>query len=97
MDRLVALTACQLGSADSMSLKAMGMPAALEPGPLVTRCRSLTVAKIDSIGLVVRRCIQSSAGRRRTSAAHRGRRWSSRSPLATRAVEDKTRPVLILT
>jgi hypothetical protein len=30
--------------------------------PLVTRWRSLTVAKMDSIGLVVRRWIQCSAG-----------------------------------
>lgn len=29
---------------------------------LVTRCRSRTVAKVDSIGLVVRRWIQCSAG-----------------------------------
>src|SRR6266508_4023418 len=32
-----------------MSLNAIATPAALEPGPLVTRCRSLTVAKVDSI------------------------------------------------
>jgi len=37
-------------------------PAALEPGPLVTRVRSLTVANVDSIGFVVRRWIQCSAG-----------------------------------
>jgi len=41
--------------ADSMSLKAIATPAAREPGPLVTRCRNLTVAKVDSIGFVVRR------------------------------------------
>jgi hypothetical protein len=35
-----------------MSLNAMAMPAALEPGPLVTLVRSRTVAKVDSIGLV---------------------------------------------
>ena len=45
-------------TSDSMSLKAIATPAAVEPGPLVTRCRSLTVAKVDSIGLVVRRWIQ---------------------------------------
>lgn len=32
-----ALTARHLAWADSMSLKAIVMPAALEPGPLVTR------------------------------------------------------------
>ena len=41
-----------------MSLNAIATPAAREPGPLVTRCRSRTVAKVDSIGLVVRRCTQ---------------------------------------
>jgi hypothetical protein len=35
-----------------MRLKAIATPAAREPGPLVTRVRSLTVAKVDSIGLV---------------------------------------------
>ena len=42
-----ALTARQRCSADSMSLNAIAMPAAREPGPLVTRCRSRTVAKVD--------------------------------------------------
>ena len=32
-----------------MSLNAIATPAAREPGPLVTRCRSRTVAKVDSI------------------------------------------------
>ena len=32
-----------------MNLKAMATPAALEPGLLVTRYRSLTVANVDSI------------------------------------------------
>jgi len=31
-------------------LNAIATPAAREPGPLVTRCRSGTVAKVDSIG-----------------------------------------------
>ena len=44
--------------ADSMSLNAIATPAALEPGPLVTRCRSRTVANVDSIGFVVRKCTQ---------------------------------------
>jgi hypothetical protein len=46
-----------------MSLNAIAVPAAREPGPLVTRCRSRTVAKVDSIGLVVRRWIQCSPGK----------------------------------
>ena len=32
-----------------MSLNAIATPAAREPGPLVIRCRSLTVANVDSI------------------------------------------------
>jgi hypothetical protein len=44
-----ALTARQRAWADSMSLKAIATPAAREPGPLVTRWRSRTVAKVDSI------------------------------------------------
>jgi hypothetical protein len=46
--RCGALTARQRVWADSMSLNAFAIPAALEPGPLVTRCRSLTVANVDS-------------------------------------------------
>ena len=46
-----------------MSLNAMARPAALDPGPLVTFVRCRTVAKVDSIGLVVRKWIQCSAGR----------------------------------
>jgi hypothetical protein len=48
--------------ADSMSLNAIAMPAAREPGPLVTFVRCRTAAKADSIGLVVRRCTQCPAG-----------------------------------
>lgn len=33
-----------------ISLNAIATPPAREPGPLVTRCRSGTVAKVDSIG-----------------------------------------------
>ena len=40
----------------------MASPAAFEPGPFVTFVRCRTVAKVDSIGLVVRRCTQCSAG-----------------------------------
>ena len=56
------MTARQRRWADSKSLNAIAMLAAREPGPLVTRCRNRTVAKVDSIGLVVRRWIQCSAG-----------------------------------
>jgi len=56
------LTARQRCCADSMSLKAMASPAARDPGPLVTLVRCRTVAKVDSIGLVVRRCTQCSPG-----------------------------------
>src|SRR6478609_2476901 len=48
-----ALTARQRACADSMSLHACAIPAAREPGPLVTRCRSRTVAKVDSIAFRV--------------------------------------------
>ena len=48
--------------ADSISLNAIARAAAFDPWPLVTLVRSLTVAKVDSIGLVVRRCTQCSAG-----------------------------------
>ena len=33
------------------------------PQPFVRRCRKRTVAKVDSIGFVVRKCPQCSAGR----------------------------------
>ena len=45
-----------------MSLNAMASPAAREPAPLVTLVRCRTVAKVDSIGFVVRRWTQCSAG-----------------------------------
>jgi hypothetical protein len=48
--RCGAFTARQQARPDSTSLNAMEMPAARKLGPLVTRCRSLTVAKVDSIG-----------------------------------------------
>ncbi len=57
--------------------------AALEPGPLVARWRRRMVAKVDSIGLVVRRWIQCSAGSRRTPARRRGRRCPWRRPWST--------------
>jgi len=46
-----------------MSLKAIVMPAVREPAPFVVRVRAFTVAKVDSIGFVVRRCFQCSAGK----------------------------------
>ena len=45
-----------------MSLNAIASPAALDPGPLVTLVRCRTVANVDSIGFVVRRWTQCSAG-----------------------------------
>ena len=48
-----ALTARQRSWAASMSLNAMASPAARDPGPRVILVRCLTVAKVDSIGLVV--------------------------------------------
>jgi hypothetical protein len=50
-----------LGGLDQL-VKAIASAAALDPWPLVTFVRSLTVASVDSIGLVVRRCTQCSAG-----------------------------------
>ena len=61
--RWAELAARQRCCADSMSLKAIAIPAAREPGPLVTRYRSRTVAKVESIGLVVRKWIQCSLGK----------------------------------
>lgn len=40
----------------------MARPAARDPAPLVTLVRSLTVAKVGSMGFVVRKWIQCSAG-----------------------------------
>jgi hypothetical protein len=50
-----------VGSFDEC-LNAIAIPAAFDPGPFVISLRFLTVAKVDSIGLVVRRWIQCSAG-----------------------------------
>src|SRR3954447_20514920 len=47
-----AFTARQRAWAASISLNAMAMPAALDPGPLVTLVRCRTVANVDSIGFV---------------------------------------------
>jgi len=48
--------------ADSMSLNVIASAAVRDPAPRVTLVRSRTVANVDSIGLVVRRWIQCSAG-----------------------------------
>ena len=61
-DQVGALTARQRSWAASISLNAIASPAAREPGPRVTLVRCRTVAKVDSIGFVVRRWIQCSAG-----------------------------------
>jgi hypothetical protein len=47
----------------SSSLNAISNPLVLEPAPLVARSRKRTVAKGDSMTLVVRRCFQCSAGK----------------------------------
>ncbi len=60
--RCEASTIRQSRCADSISLNAIASPAAYDPWPLMTFVRSRTVAKADSIGLVVRRCTQCSAG-----------------------------------
>src|SRR5829696_894068 len=57
------LTARQRPWAASSSLNAIANPAALEPGPLVTRVLARTGAKVDSIGLLVFKCTQCSAGK----------------------------------
>src|SRR5512146_2652672 len=74
-----AFTARQRAWADSMSLNAIASPAAREPGPLVTLVtlvRWRTVAKVDSIGLVVRRWAQADRRWRRAKGSlprHAGR------------------------
>lgn len=56
-DQVGALTARQRAWAAWMSLNAMASPDARDPGPLVTLVRCLTVLKVDSMGLVVRKWI----------------------------------------
>ncbi len=46
--------ALEFSEALSISLNNMVKHATREPEPLVLRCRNRTVAKVDSIGLVVR-------------------------------------------
>jgi hypothetical protein len=52
------LTRCQRFSAWVSSLKAIARPALREPAPLVVRVLALTVAKVDSMAVVVRKCSQ---------------------------------------
>src|SRR5829696_5253068 len=56
------LSFLHLCSAASINLKFIAKPARLEPGPLVMSVLALTGANTDSIGLVVRRWRQCSAG-----------------------------------
>ena len=58
-----ALTRRQRFCAMSSSLNAISSALVREPAPLVTRCRRRTVANVDSIAFVVRRCCQCSAGK----------------------------------
>lgn len=58
-----AFTARQRVWADSTSLTTIARVAAREPAPLVTLVRRRTVAKVDSMGFVVPRWIQCSAGK----------------------------------
>ena len=51
--RCVDCPPCGLCGLDE-SLSTIARPAARDPGPLVTLVRKRTVAKVDSIGLVVR-------------------------------------------
>jgi hypothetical protein len=72
-----ALTARQRSWADSMSLNAIASPTAREPGPLVILVRCLTVAKVDSMGLMVRRWTQCSRSRPEARCRSFGRSVSS--------------------
>ena len=56
------LTARQRPSAASSSLNTIARPASVLPGPLVTLVLARTGEKLLSMGLVVRRCSQCSAG-----------------------------------
>ena len=58
--RAVDRTPTVLGGLDELERNAS--PAVREPGPRVIFVRCRTVAKVDSIGFVVRRWIQCSAG-----------------------------------
>jgi hypothetical protein len=53
-DEVRGIDSTPAGCAASMSLNAIAMPATRDPGPLITRCRNLTMAKVDSINPVFR-------------------------------------------
>lgn len=55
------MTAPQRFCAGSVSLNGLASPAARDPGPLVTMGAVADDGKVDSIGLVERRCTQCSA------------------------------------
>ncbi|GAA2344176.1 hypothetical protein Scani_32960 [Streptomyces caniferus] len=73
-DEVGAFTARHHSWADSTSLKTITKAGDVLPAPLVTFVRSRTVAKVDSMGFVVRRWIQCSAGSRKTRAVRPRRR-----------------------
>jgi len=73
----------QCPSATCSSLNAITSPAVREPAPFVTPSRSRTVANVDSIGFVVRKCFQCRPGSRSTRAAAPGRRSATRRPSGT--------------
>ena len=62
-DLLWPLSRRQRRLADCASLNIMVRLAFLEPLPFVRRCRRRIVEKVLSMGLVVRRCPQCSAGK----------------------------------
>lgn len=62
-DEVGAFTARHRCWADSTSLKTIAKAGDALPAPLATFVRSRTVAKADSMGFVVRRWIQCSAGK----------------------------------
>jgi hypothetical protein len=70
--RWAELTARQRCCADSMSLNTIAIPAAREPGPLVTRCRSRTVARSTRSGWWCAGGSSAYRGSRRKRAARRG-------------------------
>jgi len=63
MIRSCPLTRRHLFSADLANLNIIVSLARLVPHPFVRRWRRRIVAKVDSIGLVVRKCFQCSAGK----------------------------------
>lgn len=68
-DEVGAFTARHHSWADSTSLKTITKAGDVLPAPLVTFVRSRTVAKVDSMGFVVRRWIQCSAGKSKNASS----------------------------